>query len=937
MRRKSIGLLACLLVLVGFAAMASPAGADFGFKELHLRFEEEDGSPALGAGTHPYAVSTDLFVNAKSDPLQGEVPDEQIKDLRFDLPPGLVGNPTAVPPCTSQEFATILGKASSCPDSSAVGVAKVKVALAFEDLKTYSTPVYNVQAPAGAAAQIGFVALGVPVTIVLSVNPEPPYNVIGTLTNIPQPVRFFGSNVSIWGNPYSPAHDDERGDCAGNDVETCPIDLPEKPFLTMPRSCTGPLSSRFETDSWQNPARVLAYPLLTDSGMEGCDELSFAPQISSEATTAAAGSSSGLNFNLDVADEGLTSVGGTAQSDIQKAVVNLPEGVTVNPSIANGLEVCTEGQFKAEAIGSQPGENCPQGAKVGEVEVETPLLEGKLLKGQVFVAEQNKNPFGSLLAIYMVIREPQLGILVKLPGRVTLDPRTGQLATTFGEAPYEIPQFPFSHLRFRFRGGARAPLVTPPRCGTYETKAEFYPWARPSSPQETTASFEVTSGPGGGPCPAAGPLPFQPGFQAGSVDNSAGSYSAFDMRLTRSDAEQELTRFDAVLPPGLTGKLAGLARCPEAAIAAAAAKSGREELASPSCPASSRIGHTLAGAGVGDALTYVPGSLYLAGPVAGRPLSIVSITPAVAGPFDVGTVVVREALNLNPVTAQVEVDGAASDPIPHILQGIPLKLRDLRVYADRPDFTLNPTSCQEKVSVATLFGSAADAFSPGDDAVSASDRFQAAGCAALAFKPKLSIRLKGGFRRAANPALTAVLTPRPGDANVGGATVILPHSAFLDQSHIGTICTRVQFSANQCPAGSVYGEARAWTPLLDEPLEGPVYLRANGGERELPDLVMALHGIVDVNVVGFVDSVNSRLRTRFLSPPDAPVSRLVLNMRGGKKGLIVNSTNICKGRNRATSLLVGQNGRSFKTTPQVQASCKGKRKGKGKRKVHSRR
>ncbi len=917
----------CLLALIAFAATAAPASAEFGFKELDLTFEEEDGSPAAGAGTHPYAVTTELFVNTKPDPLQGEVPDEQIKNLRIDLPPGLVGNPTAVPPCSSQDFATIVGKASSCPDSAAVGIAEVKIALAFEPIQVINTPVFNLEAPPGAAAQIGFVALGVPVTIALSVNPDPPYNVIANLSNIPQPVRFFGSRVSIWGNPASPTHNQERGDCAGND-KSCPVDLPEKPFLTMPRSCTGPLASNFQTNSWQNPARILNYPLLTDFGMSGCANLLFAPQISSQATTGSAASSSGLNFHLDIDDEGLTSVTGTAQSDIQKAVVTLPEGVTVNPSIAGGLQVCTEAQFKAEAVGSEPGENCPQGAKVGEVEVETPLLEGKLLKGQIFVAEQNKNPFGSLLAIYMVIREPQLGVLVKLPGKVTPDPRTGQLVTVFGEAPYEIPQFPFSHLRFRFREGARAPLVTPPRCGTYETKAQFFPWARPTSPYEVKASFQVTSGPGGGPCPA--PVsPFSPGFQAGSVNNAAGQYSPFYMRLTRADGEQEMTRFDAVLPPGVTGKIAGLAKCPDAAIAAAKAKSGRDELASPSCPASSRIGRTLAGAGVGSSLTYVPGSLYLAGPVAGRPLSIVSITPAVAGPFDVGTVVVREALTLNPDTAQVEVDGAASDPIPHILQGIPLKLRDLRVYTDRPEFTLNPTSCQEKVSVATLFGSATDVFSVADDlAVSVRDRYQAADCASLGFKPKLSIRLKGGVRRSANPALKAVLTPRRGDANIGGATVTLPPTAFLDQSHIQTVCTRVQFNADQCPASSVYGFARAWTPLLDEPLQGPVYLRPNGGERELPDLVMALRGIVDVNVVGFVDSVNGRLRTKFLTPPDAPVSRLVLNMKGGKKSLIENSDNICKkGNDRASAFLVGQNGRRYKFNPRVKADCnKGKRR-----------
>ncbi len=533
-----------------------------------------------------------------------------------------------------------------------------------------------------------------------------------------------------------------------------------------------------------------------------------------------------------------------------------------------------------------------------------------------------------MIALYMVIQDPELGILVKLPGKVEPDPKTGQLVTTFGEPGYEIPQFPFSHFRFHFREGARAPLITPSSCGEFTTQAVFTPWANPGAPLTTTASFQITSGVGGGPCPSGGVPPFKPGYQAGSVNNNAGSYSPFTMRLTRADGEQDMTRFDSVLPPGVTGRIAGVAKCPEEAIVAAKAKTGRQELAHPSCPASSQIGRTLAGAGVGSALTFVPGQVYLGGPFAGDPLSVVAITPAVAGPFDAGVVVVREALTLNPTTAEVEVDGAHSDPIPHILKGIPLKLRDLRVFVDRSNFTLNPTSCDPLSARATLFGSNLDLFSSADDLPAPlSVRYQAANCASLKFKPKLSLRLKGGTKRGDHPALRSVVTyPKgAGYANVGSAVVTLPHSAFLEQGHIRTVCTRVQFAAQNCPAGSIYGHVSATTPLLDEVVEGPVYLRSSS--HPLPDLVFALRGIVEVDVVARLDSTHARIRATLESVPDVPVSKFVLDMQGGKKGLIVNSRDLCVHPARAVANLTAQNGEVYNQRPLVKATCRGAGKG----------
>lgn len=924
--------------------LAGNARADFGFEGAGLFFTKADGSPQSQAGSHPFAVTTTLDVETKFDPGSGQqIPDGAFEDLVVSLPAGLVGTPDPVPTCPNAQFLDVVEESQpSCENETAIGIAKINASLSPGPGLIY-TPVYNLKPAPGAAAKFGFIVLSAPVTVEVGISPEPPYNVVAHVTNISQIALFYGSELTLWGNPASPAHNALRGHCVdslnGTPTEApsrglCPVSIPEKPFLTLPRSCNGPLTTLFQGNAWLTTD--YDEEIAITPAMSGCEELGFEAEISAAPTTRRAESSAGLDFNLEIEDEGLTDPSKNAQSDIEKAVVTLPAGVTVNPSAANGLATCTPAEYGRETLSSQPGDGCPEASKVGNVEVETPLLEGHVQVGEVFVAQQDdpatavpgaENPFDSMLAMYLVIRNTQLGILVKQAGRVDLDPVTGQLRTSFEE----VPQFPFSHLRFHFHSGPRAPLVTPADCGGYTTVAEFTPWANPGETFRTSSGFEVSEGSGGGPCLGPGPRPFRPGFTAGTLDNGAGAPSPFYMRITRQDGEQELTRFSSILPPGLVGKLAGVAKCPDAAIVAAKAKTGRQELTDPSCPAGSQIGRTLGGAGVGSALTYVPGKLYLGGPVGTHPLSVIAITPAVAGPFDVGTVVVREALDVDPTTAEVQVDGSAADPIPHIVKGIPLRLRDLQVWVDRPDFIRNPTSCDPSQVRATVFGSFLNALAPGDDApVAVSSRFQAANCASLGFKPKLALKLTGKTKRTGHPALRATLRARPGDANIGEAAITLPHSAFLDQAHIRTICTRVQFAADRCPQGSIYGHARAITPLLDEPLEGNVYLRSSS--HELPDLVVALRGIVDVDVVGRVDSRHGGIRTTFENVPDAPVSTFVLEMRGGKRGLIVNSRDLCRRASVASARFVGQNGRLRELRPVLRNDCgKGGKQGRGDR------
>jgi hypothetical protein len=571
---------------------------------------------------------------------------------------------------------------------------------------------------------------------------------------------------------------------------------------------------------------------------------------------------------------------------------------------------------------------CPEASRLGTVDVSSPLLEEEL-HGTIYLGAQEENPFHSLIALYLVVESERFGVTLKLPGEVVPDPSTGQLTATFDDNP----QLPFEDLTLHFRGGGpRSQLATPELCGSYATAGALTPWSAESdSPTEAAqieeGGFQINSGPGGGACATSPPgLPFSPGFDAGTTSTQAGAYAPLVIKIARNDGEQELTHLDFTLPPGVTAKLAGVSYCPDAAIDAAAGKSGKAEQTDPSCPASSQIGTVDTAAGVGSEPIHVAGRVYLAGPYGGAPLSSVVITPAVAGPFDLGNVVVRAPLFVNPETAQIT---ARSEEIPHILKGIPLKLRSVEIKVDRQGFSLNPTNCDPMTVGSSMSGLDGATASP-------SSRFQVGGCQALPFKPRLQLRVIGKTNRNAKPRLKAVLTTKPGEAGIRRAQVNLPHSEFLEQNHIRTVCTRVQFAAGDgngsaCPKGSIYGRAKAWTPLLDHPLEGYVYLRSNGGERKLPDLVAALDGQIDIALWGKVDSgPNKGIRNTFEVVPDAPVSRFVLEMSGGKKGLLVNSENLCsrKAKRQAIVRLTGQNGKIRAFKPLVANRCRkpGKRK-----------
>ncbi len=941
------------------AIKASPDRAPFGFEFFSSQTEEEGGGAVMRAGSHPFQLTTTLQFNS-GNVIPGATRDTTIveqpalpRNLRFDLPAGLVGNATQVPACGTADFyLRVSGKVQNgCGPETAIGVASVTILEpAAVGLRRIAVPIFNLAPEYGEPARFGFaVAPGVPVVIDTSVDPADHYKIRAEVKNASQLAVFLSTSVVIWGAPGDPRHDPSRGwNCAykfeiGGPCER-PGGLGEETFLREPVTCSGPRLFAVELEPWNTPlGSEVERSSSTSPALGSCNQVPFDPAIASSPTSRLAGAPSGLDFRLDMPNSGLSKTEAIAEGQAKKVEVTLPEGMSVNPSQAEGLVGCTPADLARETADSLPGEGCPEASKVGEIQISTPLLKEEA-KGSLYVAAPYDNPFNSLIALYMVARIPERGILVKQAGVVRPDPATGRLTTTFDD----LPQIPFTTFKLHFREGARAPLVTPPACGKYDITARFTPWsaADPENPAPAeivtrTSSFAVEHGFDGGACPSGGTPPFHPGLFAGTVNNSAGSFSPFDVRLTRTDGEQEFTNFSLKLPPGVAAKLAGVPFCSDAQIAQATSRTGphggQEEIDAPSCPAASQVGRTLAGAGVGASLVYVPGRIYLAGPYHGAPISLVSITSGVAGPFDVGTVVVRFAIKVNPETGEVFLDSTGSDPIPHIVKGIPLHLRDIRAYTDRPNFTLNPTDCTATSTASTVLGSGLDFASAADDRpVTVTSPFQAADCASLPFKPKLSLRLQGGTKRGDYPKLKAFLKMNGiGEAGISSTQVTLPRSEFIANAHFNTICTRVQFkeaggNGEACPAGSVYGWARAKTPILSDPLEGPIFLRSS--EHQLPDVVASLRGQeINVHLVGHVDSVKGQLRNTFETVPDAPVEWASFSFQGGKKGLFENSTNLCAKPNRADVRFTGQNGKTHNYKPAVKVKCGGKKKAKHKR------
>ncbi len=878
----------------------------FGFKAGAAGFaavvRADGGSTTTQAGSHPYQL--DFTVGLKQGgEFEGQpgvaFPDGDLRDLRIDMPAGLLVNPSALPKCSLDQFHTARNSpfetslsGESCPDNTQVGTIEVKTSLGGGQTRRFG--LFSLDPGPGVPAQLGASPFGEPIVLDadLRAGSDGSYALTLEASNFPQTLDVSGINVSLWGTPGGASHNGERGNCL-NEAEPdfpwakCSPSGSALAYLTMPAGCAASLSFTATADAWQQPAEVSSS---SQAGAVGsCTTLPFAPQLQAYLTTAKASSGSGYNFQLVNDSGGLTDPSQRAPSPAKTAVVALPAGVTINPSVGAGLGVCTPGQYALETATSNPGDGCPNAAKIGDFDVRSPIFDNQWLDGGIYLAQPYDNPFNSLVAVYLVARLPDRGVLVKLAGKILPDPSTGTLTATFDG----LPQLPYTDLNLTFRPGQRPFVISPAACGAATTLTDMTPWSGGAITHTSTAS-QITTGVDAGPCPSASP-PFAPGVVAGGVNSNVNSYTPYFVHLTRQDTEQEITSYSLVLPEGITGKLAGIPFCSDAAIAAARSRSGTAEAASPSCPESSLVGHVLTGYGVGSALTYTTGKIYLAGPYNGQPLSVVFINPATVGPFDLGTVVIRSAFSVNEHTAQLQIDRSASDAIPHIIGGIPLHLRDVRIYMDRPQFTHNPSSCAASQLVSTLGGSGANFATAADDSLStATSFFQLLNCRTLGFKPKLGVQLKGGTKRNGHPQLTATFASRGAtDTNLKEISVTIPHQEFLAQNHIRGICTRAQFESKTCPANSIYGRAQADTPLFDNPLTGNVYLRSAPG-RKLPDLVADLYsGAVRIVVEGNIGPAKGGIRALFKNLPDEPVDRFTMTLFGGGRGLLVNSADIC--------------------------------------------
>jgi hypothetical protein len=865
--------LLCLVIALLAPAESEADAAEYGIEAVGASLSTHE------AGRHPDVTTSVDFVPQVTEP------PADTEELAIELPAGLTANPRNFPTCSFIKFNNPF--VNPCPVDSQVGLVEVK----FRGSATYlREPLYSLTAPEDEVVRLGFIGLIFSYYLEVDLRSGTDYGVTVKSRNMPNGLTLESVRSTVWGVPADPIHDTERVTpfealfCLGSDPANEPCaggsrksGLSPEPLMTNPASC-GPMNFRFIASSYAVAGKK--FEATADAGeITDCGSVPFEPTLSLSTTSRRAGAPTGLEAILEVPQN--EAVNTVNASPVRRAKVALPEGLRVNASAADGLQACGDEEAR---IGTDGPANCPEGAKIGTLEITSPPLK-RPIKGGIYL----RTPVtGHLIQFWLVSNE--LGVNLKLPGEVELDQETGRMTAVIPESP----QVPAEKVALRFNSGARAPLRNGLACGTATASYEFAPWSG-NPPADGVVPITVDEG-----CSAGG---FDPKLSAGTVSPSAGAFSPFVFDVSREDDEANLASVEVSLPKGLVAKIAGVPLCSDVSAASGA------------CPAASKIGIIRAAVGAGTQPLWIPQpgkdptAAFLAGPYKEAPFSVVAEVPAQAGPFDLGVVTVRSGIYIDPRTAQVTVK---SDPLPQILQGIPIDYRRVRVEVDRDRFTLNPTSCAEQM-VAASIGSISGA------SATPTARFQAADCASLGFSPKLSLKLSGGTQRGDHPRLRAVLRAKPGDANIRRASVALPHSEFLEQAHIRTVCTRVQFAADACPAGSIYGSARATSPLLDAPLRGPVYLRSSS--HQLPDLVVDLKGEVRVTLVGRIDSANGGIRTTFEAAPDASIRRFVLNMKGGAKGLLVNSRNLCLAPNRATVRMRGHNGRSSNTRPALKNGC----------------
>ena len=961
-------------VSVSRALQVAAAGerVPFGIEEFEVSPEEPGGVPDRQAGSHPFQTTFTLGLNqdAPFEGLTGEPEAEPaglIKDFKAELPPGFIGNPTPFARCTLPEF-----QEEQCPADTVVGVATTIVnEPAVVGLKTnLISPVYNLEPSVGEPARFGFLpSKETPVFIDSSVRDGGDYGIDGESNDILQDIGDISAQVTLWGVPGDARHDQSRGlACvepeSGYGACSALGELNPPPLFSLPTSCSGrPLESVAEADSWEEPGvfkRASTSDFTPMPTLVGCERLPFEPSIRVSADGSAGSSPSGLDVDVHVPQEAILNGSGLAQSAVKDITVTLPEGVAVDPSDADGLEACPEAlvDFKGfqeldpgsdpgvqspvflsklpGSVGSsepfEPGVNfCSNASKIGTAEISVPVLPAtQHLKGSVYLAAQEANPFGSLLAMYIVAEDPVSGVMVIIAGQTHLSP-SGQLTATVENNP----QAPFEDAELHFFGGERAPLATPARCGAYTTTASFVPWAAEAGDEaavtvSSSSTFNITSGPHGTPCPAAS-LPFSPSLTAGSLSNQAGGYSPFTTTMSREDGQQHLQAIELKMPPGLSGKLAGVELCPEPQ-----ANQGQ-------CGPGSLIGETTVSVGVGaDPYTVKGGRVYLTGPYEGAPFGLSIVNPAKAGPFDLADtknnhppcdcVLVRAKVQVNPVTAALTVTTDPNGPnaIPTILEGIPLQIQHVNVTINRPSFTFNPTSC-EPLSITGLLTASEGATSTLDVPL------QLANCANLKFQPTVQVSA-GGHSSKLNGASLHFKVSYPTSA-IGTQTWIqeakfdIPKQLPARLETLQQACLSTTFEQNRpaCPKGSIIGTATVHTQVLPVPLTGPVYF-VSYGSAKFPEAVIVLKGYgitIELHGETFINKTTGITSATFHNTPDVPFQTIEVNIPTGRYSEFGTNLpgkhpyNFCGHKLTMPTLLKAQNGQeTHQNTPITITNCK---------------
>jgi hypothetical protein len=898
----------------------------FGIESYEVLPEEEGGRLSSQAGVHPFQLTNVLALNTSevAADADDQEPAAMPKNMKFALPPGLIGNPTVIAQCTDKEFNSVNAEkdGDQCAPQTAVGTVSVTTNQGAL-LDTNTVPLFNLVPLGGEPARFGFEIAGAHVVFDVSVTSGGNYGVVIDISNVTESVGFLTGKVTFWGVPGDPRHNRLRGwaciegkpSCAAADETEPP------PFLSLPTSCTGPMQTTVQVDSWdepkpEEPFQAQLFSKYMIGGLDGCNHLPFDPSISVAPDVPDASSATGLTVQVHVPQTAVLNPEGLAESTLRDTTVALPVGVAVNPGGADGLAACSEGEVGY--LGSEPGEAdtslftstletpgtpfCPNGAKIATAEIETPLLS-HTVKGAVYLASQDQNPFGSLIALYIIAEDPVSGFLAKFAGEVALNQETGQLVSTFKNTP----QLPFENLRLHFFGESRAPLGTPPQCGTYTTQGSFVPWSG-NAVSEASSTFNITSGPNGELC--ASPLPFAPSLTGGTTSIQAGGFTPFTMTMSREDADQNLKAITLHMPPGLSGTLTGVTLCPEAQ-----ANTG-------TCGPGSLIGETTVSVGLGgNPYTITSGKVYFTGPYEGAPFGLSIVVPTSAGPFTLqgnaglNKEVVRAKIEVDPHTAALTITSDSSGPyaIPPMIDGIPLHIKHVNVTVNRSGFTFNPTNCNPQQIRGTLTsteGAMASLTVP----------FQVTNCATLKFAPIFSASTTGNTSRSKGAGLTVKLvypkTPQGTAANVAEVKVELPKRLPSRLSTLQKACTAKVFERNpaDCPAASIVGHARATTPIIPVALEGPAYFVSHGGEA-FPSLVVVLQGYgVTVELVGttFI-SKRGITSSSFKTIPDVPVGTFELTLPQGSYSALAATGSLCKDKDKLTmpTEFTAQNGQEI--------------------------